>query len=221
MKAAKYSIMGSDYLGVFATATDNYAFVGAGLTANSKNVLSSNLEVESIDVSIFGSDLVGIFIRGNSNGIIVSNLILEEELDELKKEAKGVNVCVLDSDLNAIGSNILANDKVAIINPDYSTADERKIADYLGVEAIRTGINGFKTVGANNILTNKGLVINNKGTEKEKAEWDRISGFDSIRSTANMGSLAIGLSVIANSKAVVAGDTTTGFELARITEALE
>ncbi len=221
MEAAKYRIMGSDYVGVFATATDDFVFAGAGLTKNGKDMLAATLGVRCVDVTVSGSDLIGIFSRANSNGIVLSNLVLDEEVEGLKGMDLDVNISVIKSSLNALGSNILANDRIAIINPDYSKTDEEEIADVLGVETIRAKMDGFKTVGANNILTNKGLVINNRGTALEKNEWDRFSGFDSVRTTANTGSLAIGLSVIANSNAVVTGEGTTGFELARIMEALE
>ena len=38
--------------------------------------------------------------------------------------------------------------------------------------------------------------------------------------TANTGSLSIGLAVIANSKGVVIGNSTTGFEIVRIVNGL-
>jgi translation initiation factor 6 len=90
----------------------------------------------------------------------------------------------------------------------------------LGVETIPMDIGGFKTVGANNILTNKGFVINNRATDREKDEIDRLIGFKSERTTANTGSLSIGLSAVGNSTGVVAGENTTGYELNRIVNAL-
>lgn len=221
MEAAKYNIMGSDYVGVFATATDEFLFAGAGLTSNGKEMIAKVLDVKCIDLKVSGSDLVGLFARANSNGIVLSNLIIDTEAEDLKREGLDINICVLESNLNAIGSNILANDKIAIVNPEYENADCKNIGDALGVEVVKAQIDGFKTVGANNILTNKGLVVNNRSTAKEKGEWDDLTGFDSTITTANTGSLSIGLSVIANSSGVVVGGTTTGYELARIMDALE
>lgn len=220
MEAAKYRILGSDYIGVFATATDDYVFVGAGMTSNSKEMTAKTLGVKYIDVSVSASDLVGLFVKANSSGILLSNLMLDHEIENLKKNDLGLNIKVMKSEVNALGSNILANDKIAIINPDYSNEEEREISETLDVETIRRNIDGFKTVGANNILTNTGLALNNRATAQEKNEWDKLTGFDSILTTANTGALAIGLSVIANSKAVIVGGTTTGFEMARIIDAL-
>ncbi len=80
-------------------------------------------------------------------------------------------------------------------------------------------IGGYETVGANNILTNKGIVINNKVSEDEEALLKDL--FKNVsQSTANMGSLSIGLCTIANSNGIVAGGATTGYELANMTDGL-
>jgi translation initiation factor 6 len=222
MEAAKYKIMGSDYVGVYATASDDFVFAGMGLTSNAKEMIAKTLGVRCIEASVSGSDLLGLFSRLNSNGILLSNMTLDHELEAIKKmELGGINVGILDSDLNAIGSNVLANDKIAIINTDYTDESATQIGDILGVEVVKAQMDGFKTVGANNILTNTGLVINNRGTAQEEKEWNDLTGFTSARTTANTGGLSIGLAVIANSTAVIAGDNTTGFELQRIMEALE
>lgn len=221
MQVVKCKIKGSDYVGVFATATDRYVFAGQGLSQRNGRMLAETLKAEVVEFSISGSDLVGLFSRANSNGIVLSNLITDEELERVKRMHLDLNIEVIDSELNAIGSNILANDKIAIANIEYDHGSIKRIADALGVEVLKEKIAGFKTVGANNILTNTGLVINNRSTDAEKAELERISGFEAVRTTANTGSLSVGLSAAANSDAVVIGDNTTGFELARILEALE
>lgn len=221
MDAAKYRIMGSDYVGVFGTATDKYLFACPAINQRNREMLSEKLDVKYIEMRLSGSDLVGLFSKANSNGIILSNLTLDQEVEALKAHCLEMNIGVIESDLNALGSNVLANDKIAIINPDYSHKDAKDIQDILGVEVVRACVDGFKTVGANNILTNRGLVINNRATDEEKKEWDRMTGFDSARSTANTGALSVGISVIANSKGIIAGDGTTGYELARIIDALE
>lgn len=221
MDAGKCRIKGSDYVGVFCTATDDIIFAPRHLTEKEHDILFKTLQADIVEVSLAESNLVGLFSRANSNGIILSNLATDEELKAIKSLAAEMNVAVLNSDINAIGSNILANDRIAIINEEYDRNAEKTIADILGVEVIKIPIGGFRTVGANNILTNTGLVINNKATDLEQKEWEAKTGFATIRSTGNTGSLAIGLSVAANSKGVVAGEATTGFELNRIIQGLE
>ncbi len=221
MDAAKCRIRGSDYAGVFCTASDKLVFVPHNLTKKEHDILHSTLHVDLIEVSLAESTLIGLFSRANSNGIIVSNLATDEEVRALKAKVPGTNVEVLKSSINAIGSNILANDKIAIVNEEYEHHDIKQMADVLGVEVVKSQIGGFRTVGANNILTNVGLVINNRATDLEQKEWEKLTGFGTIRTTANTGALAVGLAVVANSKGVVAGEETTGFELNRIVQGLE
>ena len=90
------------------------------------------LSVRCIEFNVSGSDLVGLFSRANSNGIILSNIMLDHELESLKKMDLGLNMGIIGSDLNAIGSNILANDKIAIVNADYSAKEVENIEDILG-----------------------------------------------------------------------------------------
>ena len=220
MESVKYNIKGSGYVGVFATASDSLVFAGAGLTDNNKKFMSEILGARVVEMSVSGSDLVGLFARANSNGIVVSSLMMDEEVEVLRRAGLGINIGVVDSDLNAIGSNVLANDKIAIVNSDYAPGAIKQIGDTLGVEVIGAKIGGFRTVGANNILTNKGLVVSNRCTDQEKEKVENWCGFRSEKTTANTGSLYVGLSVVANSKAVVTGEDTTGYELQRIMDGL-
>lgn len=221
MGAAKCTIKGSDYIGAFATATDRHVFVCNGTGPKSKSIIEGTLGVRTVEMSVSGTDLIGLFVRANSNGVIISNMIEDYEMERLKSHGLDLNITLISSGLNALGNNIIANDKIAIVNPEYDASTIAQIRDALGVEVIKKEVGGFNTVGANNILTNKGLVLNNRATDQQKAEIDGITGFNSIATTANTGALSIGLTTLANSKGVVVGDGTTGFELSRIMEALD
>ena len=221
MSLLRYNIHGNDYVGVYAAVTDRHLFSGYGLIPNARKILLEALGVDCIEMAVAGSDLIGIFVRANSNGALISDMVDDRELERIKKSLPGMNIGRIDSSLNTVGNNILANDRIAIINPDYSHDEEKMITDVLGVEVVKAEIGGFKTVGANNIMTNKGFIINNRCSDEEKEFVDKLSGFNSVRTTANTGSLYIGISAVANSKGAVAGDATTGFELARIGEGLE
>lgn len=220
MRSAKYVIRGSDCVGAFASATDGLVFAGSGITEHDRAVLADTLQAKCLGVSIGNSNLIGIFMRANSKGILLSNLASEREVEALRGMAPGLEVAVLDSGLNAVGNNIMANDRVAIVNTEYDARAVAAIRDVLDVEVVRHSTGAFKTVGANNILTNRGLVINNHATDEEKEALDRATGFDSVRATANTGSLGIGIAAVANSSGAVVGDATTGHELVSILEGL-
>ena len=220
MGIEKLEILGNDYIGAWVTATDKFFLIGNDASRGEERILSEALGVEGIRASVNNSGFVGVYVVANSNGILLPSGVDERELSELKEKLHGFRVEVLHTDYNALKNNILVNDKFAVVNPEYGKGEEKVIADALNVEVLRASTGGFKTVGANNILTNAGLVVNNRATEHEKEAIEKFVGMKSEQSTANLGSVNIGLCVAANSKGLVVGETTTGFELSRVAEAL-
>jgi translation initiation factor 6 len=221
VEVAKHRIHGSDFVGAYVAASEKFVFCYRGIERRMKELISQTLSAEPVELTIADSHLIGIFARANSNGIVLSNLTTDDELSYLRSLGLDLKMGVVESRLNAIGNNILANDKIALINSEYSSEEVRSIEDILDVEAMKAQPGGFKTVGANNILTNEGFVLNNRSTENEKQTLDSACGFQSVLSTANTGSLAIGLASAANSNGIVIGEATTGYELNRILESLE
>ena len=221
MDIYKHNIKGNDSVGAFASITDNLLFLSPGINSESGKRLSEELAAQAVPLQICESDMLGIWCRANSNGMLISDMASEEERAALKGLGLEIRAGVLQSRLNAVGNNVLANDRIAIINPNYSTEEAKAIGDILGVEIVKMSIGGFKTVGANNILTNKGVILNNRCTEDEIGRIGELTGMKPVRSTASTGALSIGLSVLANSKASLFGELTTGYEMARITNALE
>ncbi len=221
MDVYKHNIKGNDSVGAFASLTDKFVFLGSNLGSEAEKRISEELKAKPIRMSIYESDMLGIWCRANSNGILISEVASDEERSTVRQLGLGIRADVLKSRLNAIGNNILTNDHIAIINPNYTTEEATAIGDTLGVETVKMSIGGFKTVGANNILTNKGVVLNNKSTEDEMERVKELTKLDPVRSTASTGALSIGLSILANSSAVLFGEMTTGYEMARIANALE
>lgn len=221
MEVAKHRIHGSDFVGAYLIASERLVFCYRGIEQHIKELVSRTLGADAIEMSVADSHLIGIFARANSNGILLSNLATDEEVAHLRSLNLGIRIGVVNSRLNAIGNNVLANDRIALINDEYGAAEARCIADTLDVEVVKAEAGGFKTMGANNILTNGGFVLNNRSTEAEKRTLDGVCGFESVMSTANTGSPAIGLSAVANSKGIIVGESTTGYELNRMLESLE
>jgi len=220
MGTVKANIGNNSYIGAFGIATDSFVLVTNNSTNTERSILEETLEVKSHGVSIDGSGLVGVYVVANSKGILVPEMTDDREILKLRKAFPNVQVDTIHTSLNALRNNILANDRIAFVNYQYNPIETKRIEDVLGVEVIKRQIGSFDTVGANNILTNKGIVLNNTATDDDlefiKAKIGSVS-----QSTANTGSSSIGLCAIANSKGLVIGGQTTGFELVRVTDGLD
>ena len=220
MKTAKATIGNNSYIGAFAVATDSFVLITDASTHTERAILEDNLGAKSIGMTIDGSGLVGVYVVGNSKGILLPEMAGKNEISKLKSALPDVEISIIQTSLNALKNNILANDKVAFVNNEYSKRETDKIGDVLGVEVVKRQIGLYDTIGANNILTNRGAVLNNTASDDDlsfmKSRIPRVS-----QSTANLGSSSIGLCALANSNGLVVGNQTTGFEIMRITEGIE
>ncbi len=219
MGSAKMSINGNDYIGAFAVSTDSFTLIAQSAGIKHDKAIAEILGKRIVRLSVNGSDLIGVYAAANSHALMLPGSVYSDELAHAKKELDDVSVSVFETDLNALRNNILANDKIAVVNPEYSREEAHEISERLDVEVLMASIGGFGTVGANNILTNKGIVLNNRVSEEEADEMRNIFGSLS-QSTANTGALSIGLCTMANSYGVLAGASTTGYELAGIMNGL-
>ena len=212
-------LYGNDFIGAFSRSNDEVTLVGGNPRGSGEKIISDTLKTRIVEMMLNGSDMVGIYSVMNSKTLILPEMTYSSEVAYLKSILPKIEIEILETNLNALGNNILVNDKIAIINPDYSIAEGKIIGEMLDVEVVSMQIGGFGTVGANNILTNKGIVMNNRVSEEEENILKDIFGNVS-QSTADTGSLSIGLCTTANSNGIVAGSSTTGFELANMTEGL-
>lgn len=204
---------GDPNIGLFGIVTEKYAVLPeAGIDV-------SFLVKKIAYTTIAGTKLCGIFLAGNSNGLIVPETITERELTVLKNTLKGVNILKIRSKYNAIGNLILCNDKGAVISPLLrASADE--IAECLKVKIRIGNVLDSDIVGAMGIATKKGFLLDMYAGDDEFGFVKEALGVDGNIGTVNFGSEFVKSGILANSKGVLVGKATTGPETARIDEAL-
>lgn len=213
---------GDNNLGMYVRTTEKFAIAASFLSAKDVERISKNLGVQVFQSSIAGSDLPGIFVAANSNGIVLPWIIYNGELELFKnlKKIFGVNISVLKTKFTAVGNLVLCNDRGALISKVFSRQNGKKISDALGVEVHATAVAGLKTVGACGVATNKGCLLHRDAEEEEINRAEKNLGVKADIGTANFGSPFVGSCVTANSRGALIGSQTTGPEIARVMEAL-
>jgi len=212
----------SPYLGVYGFANDRVALIREGLGEKKLEILREVLKVPLIETSIMKSRIVGIFVGGNSNALIVPWYIWDAELDfinaQLREYGIDMKVVPFKSRLTAFGNLILANDKGALVSKDFTREEAREIEDILGVPVERGVIADYTAVGS--VGANKGGLVHPEATDEELEWLSDLFKVDVYVGTANMGVPFVGSCMIANSHGVVVGHLTTGPEIVKIEEAL-
>lgn len=213
----KLDINGNPYIGVYCHANEEFAIVPPEFSKKMISQIEEGLDVEVVQTTVANSSIIGILVSSNSQGMIVTNFAEDRELKNLKSR---LNILYIKDVLNAVGNNILANDKFAMVHPDIKKETIAEIEDTLSVEVLRGRIAGVKTVGATGVVTNKGLLCHPHASKYELDLLKNRFEVNAAIGTANYGVPLVGACVIANTKGAIVGSTTTPIELGRIEEAL-
>ncbi len=213
------TVLGSSYVGVFAEATDDFLFVRHDIDDDLVDAMRSELEVEVIGTTVGGSTAVGALLAGNSNGVIASSRLTDEERATIEN-GTGLSVHELPGRINAAGNVVLTNDVGAYVHPDLSDAATDVVAEAFDVAVERGGIAGTRTVGTAAIATNKGVLCHPKTADEELDAIEEVLGVRADIGTINYGGPLVGAGLLANAQGYIAGQETTGPELGRIEDAL-
>ena len=208
---------GSPNIGVYAAANESLSLVAANSPTSFIEDIEAALGVETILTTISGSFVIGSLVRMNSNGAVVSGLVETAELEKIREK---IRVTVLPDKVNAAGNNILANDHGAIINPKLDAGAEKRIADALGVEVVRSAIGGYETVGSACAATNKGCLCGVNATDEDIELIQSVLKVEPKKCSVNHGSKYVGAGILCNSKGALIGDDSTPIELGKIEDGL-
>ena len=213
MQVIQTRVQGEDFIGLLGFATDKYAIISPNFKEN------EILEVPTLKARIYGTNLVGIFCAGNSNGLLLPYFISDDAVAEIRKfiGRLGVEVGRIDETHTALGNMISCNDHAAVVSPDVH--DVKTIKDILDVEAVQRKVGRHSEVGACLVATNRGFLAheNAEGELKHLADILKVKG---DIGTVNRGIHFVKSGLIANSNGYATGQLTTPIELNRIEDAL-
>ncbi len=218
MPLQKTSFNKNPFVGLFLKCSDKHALVPRNFSPRHVAVVEEALEVPATPLFVNQSDLVGIFCSMNSNGVVMPSFSEKQDVAAVKK--LGLNVCLVH-ELQAVGNNVLCNDKAALLNPNFPAHTARAIADCLGVEVSQERLlSKIPTVGSISVVTNRGLLAYNETPEIELKKLCKFFGVPGDVGSCNMGTPFNAMGVVANSKGGLIGDLSSGFETQRIYESL-
>jgi len=212
----KTSIHGSPFVGVYASCNNDLVVLPQSF--DGEKVFADTLKVEVFKTMLGGSPLIGSLMVMNSKGAIITNFADEEDVEFLFPR---MNVLFIEDKINAVGNDILANDKAAMVHMDFDRETVKLIEEVLDVEVVKGTIGGIKTVGSAAVATNKGMIVHPNVDDHEIEFLKDLFGVPVYITTANYGSLYLGASLVANDFGAVVGDRSSNVEIDRIENALD
>jgi len=214
------SIIGSSSIGVYSLATEKIVIIPKMVPHDKAQQTADWLKTKLVHTSVGGSLLAGALACANSNGMILSPFVRDEELAAIKAAYEG-NISIMETRRTAYGNLVLANDRGALVDPRFKEPIIKKIAEALDVEVFQGEIAGLPYVGSLAVATNKGVLAHPLLKEEEKKVLEKVFKVPVDVGTVNCGIPYVGTGLIANSGGAVAGSLTTGPEMFIIGNALD
>ncbi len=208
----------SSNVGLHVYANDKVCLLSSMVSKKLEKDIKEVLKVPLVRSNLCGTALNGIFAAGNNKGVLLPHIVLDSELEILKK-AK-IKFKILVTDHTALGNNIIANDKAALISPDLKEYID-EIKEFLKVKKIQTyTINKLSTIGSLIVLGRKGCLVSKFASDKEMEFIGDYFGLPVTRGSVNLGSPYVKSGLIVNKNGFIFGERTGGPEAVHIDEAL-
>jgi translation initiation factor 6 len=212
-------IFGDPNVGIFSFANEQLAVLPAGVSQKQLSTYQEALEVDAYGIGIADSRLVGIYIVGNSNALLVPYITTDDEMKVL--EATKANVVVVREKKTALGNIILCNDYGAVVDPRLKPPTVEAVGRALKVPVSTATIGGLPHIGALASASNKGVLANPLIKETERKQISEVLGVPVQTGTVNSGVPYPRAGIVVNSKGVVVGSHTLGTELVAVTNAFQ
>ncbi len=213
-KFLKADFLGDMNIGLYGFATDTYCLLGFEPNKKLKSKIRSILDVNLVFTKLVGTEFLGIFSSGNSNGIVLPNIVEDYELRQLKK-LLNLNISVLKSKSTAIGNLILCNDKGALVS-NLLKKFKKEIVDALNCEVLFGKIDKQELVGSSGLANNVGCLCHRDSSENELSLIESLLKVKVDIGTINYGTPYIKSGAVVNNNGIVLSSRTTGPELDRI-----
>ena len=223
MEIVRLNVLGNPNIGVYVFVNDSIALIPPGLSKDEKDILIEILSVELIESKIADTIINGVLIAGNNNGIVLPRIVLDTELNYLKKELSkfDINLYVSGSRNTALGNLFLCNNKACIVGSEMEKEEINKVSNTLGVEIIVKDLLELTIPGSLAVVTDKGGVTHPDLSDEDISYLNKVFNVRFKRATVNSGVPFIKSGLIANNHGALVGGFTTGPEILRIKKGLE
>lgn len=220
MHILKTDINGNPNVGLYGFATNKYCLLGSEVSQELADKISKILNVPCFKLNIAGTSLLGVFLNGNDTHLLLPNITFPWEIEKIDKISKeiGFKYSIIDTELTALGNNIICNENYCLVNPDYPDNVKKQISDFLNLDVKEAKIADLPTIGSLTALNNSGCAIHR---DAEQFEIDFINSKLKINcetATVNMGNPFIKSGILVNNNGFVIGKASGGPEITYLDE---
>jgi translation initiation factor 6 len=205
-------------IGLYGYANDKYCLLGTEIPEDIAKDIGEVLDVPIIRMNIAGTSLLGVFLSGNNNCLLVPKIAFSNELETLDKHK--IKYKVIDTKLTCLGNNIICNDKGCVVSSEYGEKEIKIFKEALKVSIVKAKIAGLSTLGSLAVHTKNGLLCHHEVLEHEADLLRKTLKVEIYTGTVNMGVPFIGSGILCNNNGFIIGDASGGPEIVNADETL-
>ncbi len=210
---------GNPNIGLFFFVNDKFAIIGKEVDKDKKKQIEEVLEVPIYQVQVLGTDLIGVFIAGNNEILLVPSLY-DHEFKKIKEicDKHETKLIKIEDKLNTLGNNICVGKDEIIINYNYSRDFINHLENATKLKAIKLEHSEFASAGAVCFFTKDKYFVSQELNEEVVSKFvKKIAGVGSI----NSGSAFISSGIVANENGVLIGSMSSTIEIQEVVENLK
>lgn len=212
------NFQGNPNIGLFCFATNKYCLVPHSTTKHLRDEFHKILKVPVYELRAAGTDLLGVFLSGNDDILLVPEIMFDSELKELKR--LGIKYAVVESELTALGNNLLFTENGIIANPTFDEHALKSIEKNTGLKVKVGKINELEIVGSLCKSNTVGFIVSPDIREFELKFLKTLTKQKITKGTLNFGSPNVSSAFIANKHGFIVGEASGGPEIVNLDEAL-
>jgi translation initiation factor 6 len=220
MHVKQSSVNGTSSIGLYGFANDTFALIGDTAPESFEDHVETVLDVPTTRVTVAGTNLIGAFITGNNETILVPDILEPHEKDVFKDLP--VDVAVIHTNYTCLGNNVIVNDSAAMVSPAFNEAEATHIGDALSVDATQAGLAGIEAIGTLAAFNNDAdrMVISNDISDDEFEQVIDHFNVAGTPSSVNQGASQIRCGVLCNQNGFLIGKASGGPEITTIDKGL-
>jgi len=198
-------------IGLYVFSTDKYVLVGKEIKDSDVEELKRVLNVPVHQITIAGTSLLGVFIAGNEDIILVPFITFDSELEKLKE--LNIKFEVFQTNFTCLGNNMIFNDKGCLVSKEFSDKEVERLRTLLDMPVRKINIADTSTPGASIVINGEKAIIHRDATPAQVEEVEKILQVITTPTTINLGVPYVKSGIICNKFGLAIGEASGPAEI--------
>ena len=218
MKAMKLSFESNPNIGTGIFVSNKLGLIGKSYEKRFKKELESLFGVPFYGITFAGTDLIGVFIAGNDDLIVIPDICFKEELKEIRSicEKHEAKLIISEDRSTALGNLALIGKEKAILSAEICDKTAETIKKEAKLKIIKAENFSSPLVGSLVSKNSTKAVTSPALSEEEIKLISKAFGIECIKMSVNFGNNFVSSGLVMNDSGYAIGEHSTAVEIYEI-----